>query len=88
MAQEVSKQRLKEIANRYDSFIIDLAQMTSKLGEMKNAFEFMSNETGDNGDPAMLAEEALAKVGELLASVVLYAKDYKDEADGKIPMEE
>lgn len=78
---EISKAQAKEFAKRYTDAGFKLAEITSEIVEMKNSFEFMSNETKDNADPFIDAGNVLEKLASLMASVFLYAKDYQNDSE-------
>ena len=74
----------KEAHELYKTSAYDIGCMIGKLAELRDRFEFASQETQDNGDPSMLAESAVTALGELLGAVVVYCKEYGDEIENKV----
>lgn len=69
----------KEIAEKYESATNELAEALTKIYELRNTFKYLSETTGDNGDPYFTLDEALVKLGRALADANIYTKEYKDE---------
>lgn len=69
----------EEIVEEYQKASFEIAQMISKLNEMKGHFESISEFKMDNADPECDAAEALEKLGMLLSSTVIYANEYAED---------
>lgn len=81
---EIDKIRAKEIASRYQEAAVDISNMIAKISEWKTTFESLSAETNDNADPEYYCSNVLEKLGELLASVVIYSSEYLADANKTI----
>lgn len=75
-----------EIIDAYHEASYDIAQMISKLSDYKGKFDRISEFTMDNMDPVIDAEEALEKLGVLLASTVIYENEYKESKEKGEPL--
>ena len=77
----------KAIGQEYHKHAFDIAVMFSKLKDKRDRFEWLSDQTQDNADPQIDADEALLKLGYLLSTTVLYANEYcgtdKEPGNGK-----
>lgn len=69
----------KEITEKYETATNELAIALSKIYELRNTFKFLSESTGDNGDPYFTLDEALVKLGAALAAATIYTKEYKEK---------
>lgn len=83
----MSKLSEKAIGQEYHKHAYDIAVMFDKLKDKRNRFEWLMEETKDNGDPAFDTDEVLLKLGGLLATTVVYANEYcgtdKESENGK-----
>ena len=71
---------MKDAAERYGSLSKDFARAVDKLADIHASLVFLTEECKDNGDPAFLLNEALAKLAPALAATVNYAAEYAEEA--------
>jgi chromosome segregation ATPase len=69
----------KEITEKYESATNELANVVSKIYELRNRFKFLSESAEDNGDPYFTLDEALVKLAAALAEATIYTKEYKEE---------
>ena len=83
----MSKLSDKAIGQEYHKHAYDIAVMFSKLKDKRDRFEWLSDQTLDNADPQMDADEVLLKMGYLLSTTVIYANEYcgadKESENGK-----
>ena len=83
----MSKSSEKAIGAEYHKHSYDIAVMFSKLKDKRDRFEWLSDQTHDNADPEMDADEVLLKLGYLLSTTVIYANEYcgtnKESENGK-----
>ena len=82
----MAKWTYDEIIDTYHEASYDIAQMVSKLSDYKGKFDRISDFTMDNMDPVIDAEEALEKLGVLLASTVIYENEYKESKEKGEPL--
>ena len=75
-----------EIIDTYHEASYDIAKAISKIFDYKEKFDRISDFTMDNMDPVIDAEEALEKLGVLLASVVIYENEYKESKEKGEPL--
>lgn len=69
----------EEIVQTFQKAAEDIAEMISKLDLLIGHFESIENITKDQGDPVYDGEEAVRVLGKVLASCVIYAKEYREE---------
>lgn len=82
----MNKKRAAELAADYSEYANKLAVIIGQLQEIQTHCEYLKNESGDNGDPYYDLQPVLERAGIALASMVVYATEYKEEAmkgDGK-----
>ena len=72
----MSKLSEKAIGQEYHKHAYDIAVMFSKLKDKRDRFEWLSDQTQDNADPQLDADEVLLKMGYLLSTTVIYANEY------------
>jgi len=65
-----------EIAEKYQSMSVELAQIIAKMAEMHRSCQYMTEQTQDAGDTSMDMEEAIRTAGVALAAIVTYAHEY------------
>ena len=58
-----------------------IALMLSQLDEIHSHIEYVHDVTKDNGDVGIELSEAVNRLGIALASCIIYAKEYEDEAN-------
>ena len=68
-----------EIVKKFEDAINDVSTFISKLNEYKNTFEYISDQTKDNGDPMFETSDCLERLGVLLATLNIYHKEYIDD---------
>ena len=68
-----------EIAEKYQRMTVELAQIVTKLDDMRQTCELLSDETQDARDPQFAIEDVLSKIGIALATIVTYAHEYATE---------
>ena len=66
----------EQILSTFKDAIKDTSIFISKLAEYKNLFEYISNQTMDNADPALASAECLEKLGTFLAILNIYYDEY------------
>ena len=81
MAEKLSKKLIEKCVGVYHEKAGELAVMIGKINDMKGSFEYLMEETGDNGDPYFDSAQAIEKLGILLASVVTYEHEYEEDAN-------
>ena len=69
----------EEIIQTFQEAVNDIAVMISKLEDHIGHFEAIEEITQDNCDPSYEGHLAAEALGKVLATCVIYAKDYKDE---------
>jgi hypothetical protein len=69
----------KDIAEKYETATNQLAIALTKIYELRNTFEYLSESADDNGDPYFNLDEALVKLGAALAEATVYTNEYKEE---------
>lgn len=82
----MTKWTYDEIIDTYHEASYDIAKAISKISDYKGKFDRISDFTMDNMDPVIDAEEALEKLGNLLASVVIYENEYKESKEKGEPL--
>lgn len=68
-----------EAACKYSEEAGKLAKAIGDIKDICNCLEYLSERTGDNGDPRWELEDALKDLGIALASTVEYANEYASE---------
>jgi hypothetical protein len=68
-----------QIVKVFEEAINDTSNFISQLADYKGKFEYISNQTTDNGDPEIEAAECLEKLGVLLATLNIYKKEYSND---------
>lgn len=74
----MNKMTNNEAAKKYFEKAKALAHNISQIAEIRNSFKYISERADDCGDPAFFLDDALVKLGEALASALLYANDYEN----------
>lgn len=77
----MNKMTNKEAAKRYSEQANNLAKCISQIAEIRNLFKYTSEKMNDPGDPWFLLEEAIVKLGESLASAIVYANEYTNDVE-------
>lgn len=77
----MNKMTNKEAAKRYSEKANDLAKCLTQIADIRNSFKYISEKMDDSGDPWFLLDDAIVKVGEALASAIVYADEYVKEID-------
>lgn len=70
---------INKIVEIYDEASVKTAEMISYLADLKHTFDYISNQTKDNADPAIETSESLERLGILLASIVIYKNEYSQD---------
>ena len=76
----------RELADSYQQHAYELAVLIGKLKDIQTSCEINMRDASDNGDPYYDLMPVLEHAGIALASMVVYANEYKEEAmkeDGK-----
>ena len=68
-----------EIAEKYQRMTVELAQIVTKLEDMRQTCEALSDETQDARDPQFDLDEVILKTGVALATIVSYSHEYATE---------
>ena len=61
----------KQVGKEYHKHSYDIAVMLSKLKDKKDRFEWLMQNSNDNGDPFFDAEQTLREMGYLLSTLVI-----------------
>ena len=78
--------RNQKIADRYNELAVKLAIIIGQIQDIQTTCKFLSEGTKDNADPYYDLQPVLEHAGVALATMVVYADEYKEEAmteDGK-----
>jgi len=73
-----------EIAKMYDEVVSKLANALLDINDAHDTIEYLHQETGDNGDPDFMLDDAIKELGKTLACCVSYRDEYAEDGDKKI----
>lgn len=71
----------KEAAERYQRLATELSDLYGKVEDLYRTAEFLSDRTGDCGDPEDALKEALWWLGNAISDASSYAAEYREDAD-------
>ena len=71
----------KTVADDFNKASKEIANIVSKLNEIKSHADYLHEITNDNGDVGFELSEVLEKLGVALAVCIIYATEYEDEAN-------
>lgn len=75
--------KIKAVINFYQDTANQLAIMHGQLQEMQEHAEFWGEQMRDNADPASDLMDAMIALGKALASCVVYANEYEEDAQNE-----
>lgn len=74
---------MKKAVETYKEAAYEIAKIIGKINDFSGRFDCLSSNLNDNNDPHFDAQEAIEKLGVLLASVVVYQNEYEQELNGE-----
>ena len=78
-----NKNEMKKAVKTYKEAAFEIATIIGKINDLSGRFDYLSSNLSDNNDPHLDAQEAIEKLGVLLASVVVYQNEYEHELNGE-----